>query len=151
MSTACRVYHQKKKCYCNVIILSFSLFISLHLVSSFLFLQLYYSIWGTAVSQLPPGVRQQYALCMADHLQPRESNQSGFQRPQHGETVWLPLDQGWWKGSTKWNLLSSVTSITSFNFLYWLVLQSLCISVRGAVCSDESDLKILSSGPVWLF
>lgn len=79
----------------------FSLAISLYDSYSFLFLQLYHSFWGAAVSQLPPGVRQQYALCVADHLQPREQNQSGLQRSQHGETVWLPLHQGWGKGSVK--------------------------------------------------
>lgn len=73
--------------YIDLFVISFSLWLSLYDSYSFLFLQLYHSFWGAAVSQLPPGVRQQYALCVADHLQPREQNQSGLQRSQHGETV----------------------------------------------------------------
>lgn len=76
--------------------LSASIFITPY---SFLFLQLHDSIWGTAVSQLPSGVRKQYALCVAYHYQPWEPDQSGFQRPEHGEAVWLPLDQRWGKGT----------------------------------------------------
>ncbi len=44
--------------------------ISLYHSYSFLFLQLYHSIRGATVSQLPSGVRQQYALRVADHHQP---------------------------------------------------------------------------------
>lgn len=54
---------------------------------SLLFLQLHHSVRSAALSELPPGVRQQHALRVADHLQPREPNQSGLQRPQHGEAV----------------------------------------------------------------
>lgn len=43
--------------------------VSLHHIYSFLFLQLYHSVRGAAVSQLPSGVRQQYALRVADHHQ----------------------------------------------------------------------------------
>lgn len=94
---------------------SLSLCLSLFITSySFVFLQLHHSIWGAAVSQLPPGVRQQYALCVADHNQPWEPNQSGLQWPEHGETVWLPLHQGWGKGTEIYcELLSSALCTTS--------------------------------------
>lgn len=67
--------------------LYFSFSACLHNFYSFLFLQLHHAVWGAAVSQLPSRVRKQYALRVADHHQPREPNQSGLQRSQHGEAV----------------------------------------------------------------
>lgn len=69
-------------------------FLSFYHCYSFLFLQLHHSVRGAAHPKLSPGIRQQHALRVADHRQPREPHQSGLQRPQHGEAVRLPFNQG---------------------------------------------------------